>query len=203
MSESHAPVTKTISAAVHLDGSEKEEDCGTMAVFLGNHLCGITSKTKPWYPKMHGLIPDSGKRAFVVHCCDVHDGRGLSMRHHPMSVRFFAPSNKEMYVLRNHLHKGLSWNGGAPVPEDFMMQGLSIFTAVSSFEPKRDHGPGSSHKHEQSGFAWTYMVLCVFFVAICVIFLISAHRERHKTILPIHNRTGMDYLGQSLKMNKI
>ena len=130
--------SKEVSAAVHLDGADGEETCGTMAVFLGGKLCGLASGSRPWFPHLRGVVPDSGKRAFQVQCCDVRDDRGMPLRHHRMSVRFARSTREPVLTLNTHLRGGLAWDHGRAVPQDFMVQGLAIFTGVTAAAPRAE-----------------------------------------------------------------
>lgn len=179
--------SKEIAAAVHLNGADAEETCGTMAVFMGGHLCGLAVGARPWYPGLRGVVPDSGKHAFQVQCCDISDERGAPLRHHRMTVRFARATGEPVLALHSHLPRGLSWDQGRAVPYDFMVQGLTIFTGVTDADAR---GPGDTparsagtpRGHEALS---VYACLVVTFLGVCLAFTYCAYRERVELVLPV------------------
>lgn len=188
--------SKEVSAAVHLDGADGEETCGTMAVFLGGKLCGLATGARAWFPHLRGVVPDSGKRAFQVQCCDVRDDRGMPLRHRRMSVRFARSTREPVLTLNTHLRGGLAWDHGRAVPHDFMVQGLAIFTGVTAAPPpaaatEADAPPPARGR----GLLGVYGGMLLAFLSLCLTFTYSAYRERAELVLPVSYKGGEVFAG--------
>ena len=187
--------SKEVSAAVHLDGADGEETCGTMAVFLGGKLCGLATAARPWFPHLRGVVPDSGKRAFQVQCCDVRDDRGMPLRHHRMSVRFARSTREPVLTLNTHLRGGLAWDHGRAVPQDFMVQGLAIFTGVTAAAPRAATEPDAPQRARSRGSLSVYGGVLLVFLSVCLTFTYCAYRERAELVLPVSYKGGEVFVG--------
>jgi hypothetical protein len=177
--------SKDISAAVHLDGADAEETCGTMAVFLGGRLCGLATGARPWFPHLRGVVPDSGKLAFQAQCCDVRDDRGTPLRHHRMTVRFARPTREPVLTLNTHIRGGLAWDHGRAVPHDFMVQGLAIFTGVTEVSREPEPEPVHDAAPRRGAALRVYAGMLLVFLSVCLTFTYCAYRERAELLLPV------------------